>query len=57
LAGQLQWSPADFWKSTPAELHYMHRGWLISQGIDPDKGADALTRAEYEKLKEKFPDG
>jgi len=57
MAGQLQWSPADFWKSTYAELHYMHRGWLVSQGVDPDKHSDPTTKSDLKRMMEQFPDG
>ena len=56
MAGQLQWSPSDFWQSTFAELYYMHRGWLISQGIDPDVNSSPATSDDLKRLMEQFPD-
>jgi hypothetical protein len=56
MAGQLAWSSCDFWGSTFAELHWMHRGFLISQGVDPDKHENPLLSNELKKMMEKFPD-
>tara|TARA_R110002072_G_scaffold100778_2_gene222002 strand:- start:1059 stop:1226 length:168 start_codon:yes stop_codon:yes gene_type:complete len=53
MAGQLGWSPRDFWSSTFAELHFMHRGWLKSQGVDTEP---PITLEDYQRLKDKFPD-
>ncbi|WP_423803805.1 phage tail assembly chaperone [Paremcibacter congregatus] len=53
MAGQLGWSPAQFWAATYAELHFMYKGWLKSQGIQTDP---AVTADDYKKLMEKFPD-
>ncbi|MBL4802643.1 MAG: phage tail assembly chaperone [Emcibacter sp.] len=54
MAGQLGWSPAEFWAATFAELYWMHRGWLIAQGVDPDKTADPLSRNELDALEKKL---
>ena len=57
MAGQLCWSSLDFWQATFAELHYMHRGWLVSQGVDPDKNEGAATKDDLKRMMELFPDG
>ena len=49
MAGQCGWSPSEFWKSTFTELHFMHKGFLYSQGIDPDK--DNFIPADSSDLK------
>ena len=56
MAGQLGWSPSDFWQSTYAELHYMYKGYLKANGIDPDHQKQSMTLEEYERLKAQYPD-
>lgn len=51
MAGQLGWQPSEFWNSTFYELYYMHRGWLQSQGVDPDKDQVEISPASSADLK------
>lgn len=56
--GALGWSPREFWRSTPIELHRAIDGWLESQGVDPDVEApEPISMQELEDLMERFPDG
>ena len=51
LAGALLgWRPDDFWRATPAEL-----GSVIEALLGPEAGP--ASRADLERLMERFPDG
>ena len=51
MAGQCGWQPSEFWNSTFYELYFMHRGWQMANGIDPDKTKPAATPATSKDLK------
>lgn len=46
MAQQMGWTLEQFWQSTPAELYHCRRGWLMQQGIDPDKPPPSVEHGE-----------
>lgn len=59
MAGRLGWTPDTFWKATYPELYFMHRGWMIGQGVDPDKleqKQSFMSKVRIDELEAQFPD-
>lgn len=50
--GVLYWSPSQFWESTPHELMAANHGYIKANKA-PDANGDAMTRDEFETLKDK----
>ena len=49
--GVLNWTPETFWKSTHHELMTANRGYIKANKV-PDKNDGAMTRDEFEEMKE-----
>ena len=54
--GTLNWTPSQFWKSTPLELNAAIKGWLRMQpkSESTDKKDVSITPEEEAYLKEKY---
>lgn len=54
--GVLGWPPSLFWQSTLADLMAALEGYLERIGARRADAEPTLTRAEFEALKQRFPD-
>lgn len=55
--GAMRLAPRDFWNMTPFEFHAAWDGWRESRGSRKDDVGPPTTRAEFEEMVRRFPDG